>query len=181
MFLFMFGALVVLHPAGIVPSQSDFIWDLSAMLETTMGAWGRYLFFFIAMAAMFSTQLAVSDGHYRLWTDLLHTNFRFARRWAPNQWYLFLALTLMTISIISTWVLETFPEVSALDFFFYNAGLNGLAMALYVPLLLVINFKYLPKSAQPKPLNVLMVTIGAATYISFAVYVVWDKVSALLI
>ena len=116
MFLFMFGALVVLHPQGIVPSQDNFIWDLSQMLETTMG----------------------------------------------------------------TWVLETFPGVSALDFFFYNAVRNGFAMAVYVPLLLVINFKYLPKSAQPKPLNVLMVTLGAATYISFALYTLWDKIGGLL-
>lgn len=180
MFLFMFGAFVVLFPQGIVPSQNDFLWDLSAMLETTMGTWGRFLFFAVAMAALFSTQLTASDGGYRLWTDLLHTNFKFARRWAPNQWYLFLAITLTTISIFSTWILETFPEVSALDFFFYNAVLNGFAMALYVPLLLVINFKYLPKSAQPKPLNVLMVTLGAATYISFALYTLWDKIGGLL-
>jgi len=180
MFLFMFGALVVLHPQGIVPSQDDFIWDLSLILESTMGTWGRYLFFLVAMAAMFSTQLAVSDGGYRLWTDLLHTNFRWARRWAPNQWYLILAVTLMSISIISTWVLETFEGVSALDFFFYNAVLNGFAMALYVPLLLVLNFKYLPKSAQPKPLNVIMVSIAAATYISFALYVLWTKAAGIL-
>ena len=180
MFLFMFGAFVVLFPQGIVPSQNDFIWDLSLILESTMGTWGRYLFFAVATAALFSTQLASSDGGYRLWTDLLHTNFKFARRWAPNQWYLFLAITIMSISITSTWALETFPGVSALDFFFYNAVLNGFAMALYVPLLLVINFKYLPKSAQPKPLNVIMVTIGAATYISFALYTLWDKLGDLL-
>ena len=60
----------------------------------------------------------------------------------------------MTISVISTYLLETFPQVSALDFFFYNAVLNGFAMAVYVPLILVLNFKYLPPSARPKPLNV---------------------------
>ena len=179
MFMFMFGAFVVLFPQGIVPSQNDFLWDLSAMLETTMGTWGRYLFFVIAMAAMFSTQLAVSDGGYRLWTDLLHTNFQWARRWAPNQWYLALAIILSSIGIVSTFILETFPAVSALDFFFYNAVLGGFAMALYVPLLLVINIKYLPQSARPKPLNILMVVIAAATYISFALFVVFDKISGL--
>jgi Mn2+/Fe2+ NRAMP family transporter len=177
MFLFMFGAFVVLYPQGIVPSQDDFLWDLSLVLQSTMGTWGRPLFLMIAMAAMLSTQLAASDGGYRLWTDLLHTNFRFARRWAANQWYLFLALTLMTISTFSTWVLETFPEVSALDFFFYNAVLNGFAMAVYVPLILVLNFKYLPPSMRPKPLNVVMVLVGAATYGSFAIYTLFDKIT----
>jgi hypothetical protein len=179
MFLFMFGAFVVLFPAGIVPSQGEFIYDLSEMLTTTMGEVGRYLFFVVAMAAMFSTQLAVSDGSYRLWTDLLHTNFKWARKWAPNQWYLYLAIILSTVGILSTWVLETFPSISALDFFFYNAVLGGFAMAVYVPLMLVINFKYLPKSAQPKPLNVLMVSIGAATYISFSLYLIWIVIAGL--
>ena len=178
--LFMFGAFVVLYPQGIVPSQNDFLWDLSLMLQATMGAWGRPLFLVIAMAAMFSTQLAASDGGYRLWTDLLHTNFRFARRYTASQWYLFLAVTLMTIATVSTWVLETFPQVSALDFFFYNAVLNGFAMAVYVPLILVLNFRYLPPSARPKPLNVVMVLAGAATYGSFALYTLYDKITDFL-
>ncbi len=178
--LFMFGAFVVLHPQGIVPSQNDFLWDLSLVLQSTMGAWGRTLFLIIAMAALFSTQLAVSDGTYRVWTDLLRTNFAFARKWAANRWYLFLALILMSLGVISTWVLETFPQVSALDFFFYNAVLNGFAMAIYVPLLLVLNIKYLPPSSRPKPLNIVMVLIGAVTYASFALYTLWDKLSGLL-
>ena len=49
-----------------------------------------------------------------------------------------------------------------------------------VPLLLVMNFKYLPPSSRPKPLNVVMVLIGAATYASFALYTLWDKLGALL-
>lgn len=176
MALFMFGAFVVLHPQGIVPSQSTFLWDLSEILGATMGTWGRYLFFVIAMAAMFSTQVTVSDGTHRLWTDILHTNFRFARRWTENQWYAILAVILAVVSVASTYVLETNREVSALDFFFFNAVLNGFAMALYVPLMLVINFKYLPASAKPGPVNVVMVGLGAATYVSFAVYTVVDKV-----
>ena len=178
--LFMFGAFVVLYPQGLVPSQDDFLWDLSLVLESTMGEWGRTLFLVIAMAAMFSTQLTVSDGTFRVWTDLLRTNFAFARRWAANQWYLFLALALSALGVLSTWVLETFPEVSALDFFFYNAVVNGFCMAVYVPLLLVMNFKYLPPSSRPKPLNVVMVMLGAATYASFALYTLWDKLSTLL-
>lgn len=180
MLLFMFGALVVLHPEGIVPTQDDFLWDLSLVLETAMGTWGRYLFLVVAMAAMFSTQLAISDGGWRLWSDLLHTNFEWARRFAANQWYLIMAIALSAISVVSTWALETFPQVSALDFFFYNAVLNGFAMAVYVPLLLALNFKYLPASSRPKPLNVVMVLAGSATYMSFALYTLFDKVGGLL-
>ena len=86
MFLFMFGAFVVLFPQGIVPEPGRLpLGPVVDSREHHGRPGGRYLFLIIAMAAMFSTQLASSDGGYRLWTDLLHTNFTFARRWAPNQ------------------------------------------------------------------------------------------------
>ena len=51
-------------------------------------------------------------------------------------------------------------------------------MAAYVPLMLYMNLKYLPKSAQPRALNIIMMGIGGVVYISFAVYTVWFKVSS---
>ena len=60
MFLFMFGALVVLHPQGIVPQESQLVWDLAIVLEGTMGSGGRHLFLMIGIAALFSSVLAVS-------------------------------------------------------------------------------------------------------------------------
>ena len=54
---------------------------------------------------------------------------------------------------------------------------GGFAMAVYVPLLLVINLRYLPVSARPRALNIVMVSIGAAVYISFALYTIWGVVT----
>ena len=173
-FLFMFGALVVLHPLGAVPSEGRLVWDLAGILEGTMGVPGRYLFLIIGMAALFSTQLTNLDGSVRVWTDLLHTNFEFARRFAANQWYFWLAMALMVLGTLSTWFFDTF-DVTALDFFFLNAVLSGFAMAAYSPLILYLNMKHLPKSARPHPVCVVMVCIGSAIYISFALYTLWDK------
>jgi len=83
--LFIFGALVVLHARGIVPAEKDIIWDLAQILESTMGTFGHYLFLVIALCAMFSSQLAISDGSYRIWTDMLHTNVAFSRRYTAGQ------------------------------------------------------------------------------------------------
>ena len=176
MFLFMFGALVVLFPAGIVPEESRIIWDLALILEGVMGGWGRYLFLIVGIAAFFSSVLAVTDGGVRLWVDLLHTNFRFSHRFAANRLYLVLALGLSALAVTATWYFET-HDVTVLDFFFLGAVLAGFAMAGYVPMLLYMNLKYLPPVARPKPLNIVMVSIGAVTYISFAVFTVWSKVA----
>ena len=176
MFLFMFGALVVLHPLGLVPQESQLVWDLAIVLEGTMGVGGRHLFLIIGIAALFSSVLAGLDGGVRLWVDLLHTNFPFAHRFAANKLYLGFALGLSAIGVIATWFFGAF-DVSALDFFFISATIAGFSMAAYVPMVLYMNLRYLPAPVRPKPINIVMVTIGAATYISFAVYTVGSKVA----
>ena len=174
MLLFMFGALVVLHPAGIVPAESQIIWDLALILEGSMGNLGRYLFLIIGIAVFFSSVLAGMDGGIRLWVDLLHSNFKTPNRFAANRLYFVFAIGLGALGVASTWFFESF-EVTTLDFFFIGALLGGFAMAGYVPMLLYMNLKYLPRSARPRPLNIVMVGLGGLVYISFAVYTVWSK------
>jgi len=179
MFLFMFGALVVLYPAGIVPEESTIIWDLALILESTMGIWGRYLFLVIGIAAFFSSVLAGIDGGVRLWVDLLHSNFKAPNRFAANRLYLAFAVGLGTLGVLATWFFETF-DVTVLDFFFIGAMLGGFAMAGYVPMLLYMNLKHLPPSARPGVFNIIMMVVAAITYISFAVYTVAAKLIELM-
>ena len=174
MFLFMFGALVVLHPLGAVPAEDRLVWDLALILEDSMGIGGRYMFLIIGMAALFSTQLTLTDGAVRMWTDIIHTNIKSTLKYSASKLYLWLGLTLMGIGVFSTWFFETY-DVSALDFLFLNAMVNGFAMAIYTPMILYINIKYLPKSARPHIINIIMVSIGAIFYITFALYTVWNK------
>ena len=115
------------------------------------------------------------DGGVRLWVDLLHTNFETMREFAANKMYLTIAVGSSVIGVAATWFFETF-EISALDFFFISATLGGFAMAAYVPSLLYMNLKYLPPSARPGPINIVMMLIGSVIYISFALYTLWSKV-----
>ena len=84
---------------------------------------------------------------------MLHTNIAFTRRYTAGQCYLFLAITLCSIGVFSTWFFETY-DVGVLDFFFINAVLNGFGMALWVPLVLYLNLRFLPKSARPHAINI---------------------------
>jgi hypothetical protein len=43
-----------------------------------------------------------------------------------------------------------------------------------------VNLRYLPKSARPGPLNVAMVSVAAAVYVSFAVYTAYTLAASLL-
>jgi hypothetical protein len=169
----------VLFPAGIVPLESQIIWDLAQILESSMGKFGRYLFLIIGIAVFFSSVLAGLDGGIRLWVDLLHSNFEYPSRFAANRLYLGLAFGLGSLGVAATWFFETY-DITVLDFFFIGAMLGGFAMAAYVPMLLYMNLRYLPKSAKPKPYNIVMMCICSLTYISFAAYTVWSKLVEVL-
>ena len=178
MFLFIFGALAVLHPSGLVPSQGSLVWDLASILEDSMGKSGRYLFLIVGMAALFSTQLGGVDGGSRIFADLLHTNFKFGRWFKLEQWYLILVSTTMIIGTFSVWFFEKY-DISGLDFLFISALISGFAMAVYVPLLLYMNVTYLPKKARPGFINIFFMVLASAMYIGFAGYTIYNKVAQL--
>lgn len=172
MFLFMFGALCVLRPAGIVPSEGQILWDEALILSGSLGEPGRVLFLLIGMAALFSTQLVIVDGGARTWAYILRTTTWVGQGVSQSRLYAFFAVLIMVAGVAGTWFFERFA-VSGLGFVFNAALLGGLAMALYVPLLLWVNLRVLPKSARPGPLSVAMVGLAALVYGCFALYSLW--------
>ncbi len=174
MFLFIFGALAVLHPIGLVPDRGSLVWDLATILEESMGTSGRYIFLVVGMAALFSTQLGGVDGGSRIFSDLLHTNFKFGKWFRLDQWYLILVSTTMVIGTFSVWFFERY-DIAGLDFLFISALMGGFAMAVYVPLLLYMNLTRLPKSARPGWVNIFFMVLASAMYIGFALYTIYDK------
>ncbi len=181
LFLFMFASLAALYPQEEGFGQGNkLIFSLSGMLghEDAMGSFGTNLFLVIAIAALFSTILANADGGIRMWTDLIHKGFPSTKeKWSSGSMYVPIMLSLWTISFTSFCIFEI-SGVTVLDFFFINAAINGVAMAVYIPLILYINLKYLPKSAQPGVVNIFFVSCGTLVYASFAVYLVWDKITS---
>lgn len=175
--LFMFASLTVLRPQGIVPDQDNFLWDEAAVLGEIMGNFGVYLFLIIGMAALFSTQLTVVDGGARVMAELIRTAVPKAEKIHQNSWYLYAAIFAMVMGVFATWL---FSQFTALGVLLNNALLNGFAMAIYVPLLLVINISYLPKQARPHLFNIIMVAIAAAVYIAFALFVLYLYTTGLI-
>lgn len=176
MLLFMFGALCVLRPLGVVPTEGRLVWDESLILGETLGAFGRYLFLVIGMAALFSTQLVGVDGGARAWAYILRTTFRFGRRLDQARLYVPFALLFMVAGTASTWFFERWA-VTGLGFIFNAALLGGFSMALYVPLMLYVNVRYLPASARPRPVHVAMMLLASAVYGSFALYTLWSSLA----
>ena len=114
------------------------------------------------------------DGVSRSIADILYTNFRAARARSTSWWYVLIAASWMIIGCVITYVMEN-AGVSELGFLFNAAYIGGFAMAVYVPLLLFCNFKFLPKSARPGPFCTAMMSVASFVYIAFAVAcIVWE-------
>jgi hypothetical protein len=169
MFLFIFGALAVLRPAGIVPQSGRFLWDSAEILAGQTGPAGRYLFLLIGAATLFSTQLTIMDGLSRSIADLLRTNFSRAAKTPYATWYARVAISAIVLGVVLTAVMETLGATE-LGFVFSAAYMGGFMMAVYTPALLWMNLRHLPRSARPGPLNIVMMALAALVYVSFAVY-----------
>ncbi len=167
--LFLFGALCVLHPAGIVPQAGRFIWDESLVLGRELGALGRYVFLVVGFATLFSTQLALVDGVARSLADILRTTWAPARRASYPVWYGWIAVTMMVSGVVLTAVMER-AGVSELGFVLNAAFMGGLMMAVYTPALLWMNLRHLPAPARPGPLHVTMLVVASAVYLGFAIW-----------
>ncbi len=172
LFLFVFGSLCVLYPAGIVPEEGQLIWDEALILADVLGPWGRILFLLIGMAALFSTQIVIVDGSARAWSYIVQTVLRVGCAIPQGRFYLPIALIYMVVGTLSTWALDYF-DVTDLGFLFNAALLGGFTMAIYVPLMLVINLRTLPRSARPGPVNIAMMIVASAVYGGFALYTLW--------
>lgn len=164
--LFIVGALAVLHPRQLVPSQELLIWQEAKILEVGFGTLGRYLFLIVGVATLFSTQLTLVDGVARSCADILHANFRSARRTHLSTWYGRIAAAWMVCGIGLTYVYESIPPFV----FLLSAGFfGGIAMAIYAPLTILINVRYLPASIRPTKARIAILSAVSAFYIAFAV------------
>ena len=172
--LFIFGALAVLHPQGIVPAKGTLIWDEARVLGEVWGGPGRVIFLLVGVATLFGTQLALVDGVSRSIADIVYTNFKGAQKRELSWWYLLVAGTWIVAGCLITFVMEQ-KGVSELGFLFNAAYMGGFAMAIYVPLTLYINHRFLPKTAKPKSASTVIMIIASLIYIGFAIScVVWE-------
>ena len=178
--LFIFGSLAVLHPQvlekGIeaVPSKQQLIFDEAEILGNSFGEFGRRIFLLVGVATLFGTQLALLDGVGRSISDIIYTNFKGAQKRTLNWWYLLIVGIWMVAGCIITFIMEKL-NVSGLGFLFSAAYMGGFAMALYVPLTLYMNRRFLPSFAKPKAISTIMMLIASAVYIGFAILsIIWE-------
>lgn len=175
--LFIFGALAVLHPQGIVPSQEMLVWEEAEILGSVGGAAGKLLFLVVGIACLFSTQLTLIDGVARTGADILQTNYAWARKKPLSWWYGVIAMTWILLGTVLTYVYESLPPIL---FLMGSAFFGGIAMAVYTPLTLLVNRRLLPPALRPGRAKTVLLAAISVFYVAFAVFSV-VRVSQVLI
>jgi Mn2+/Fe2+ NRAMP family transporter len=164
--LFIVGALAVLHPRGIVPEQELLVWQEATILEASWGTVGKYVFLIVGVATLFSTQLTLLDGVARSCADILYGNFAWAQRTPLNVWYARIGVAWIAVGLGLTYLYEAIPPIV----FLLSAGFfGGIAMAVYTPLTLLINLRYLPLPFRPGSPRIAMMIALSVLYGVFAV------------
>ena len=165
--LFIFGALAVLYPQGIVPSQEMLVWEEAEILGSLGGVFGKTLFLLVGIGCLFSTQLTLIDGVARSGADILHTNYAWAQKKPLSWWYGVIAVGWIVVGTFLTYLYESLPPIL---FLMGSAFFGGIAMAVYTPLILVINRKLLPPALRPGPAKTALLVAISCFYIVFAVF-----------
>ncbi len=172
--LFIFGALAVLHPRGIVPSKDTLIFDQAVILGEVWGRTGQVIFLLVGVATLLSTQLALVDGCARSISDIIYVNFPAAQKKTLSWWYAVVAGFWIIAGCVLAYLLQFLQNIT----FLFNAGfMGGIAMAIYVPLTLYMNRKFLPKTARPGWVPSLLLVGCGVLYGAFAIFSVYDMIA----
>ncbi len=175
--LFIVGALAVLHPRGIVPSNELLVWQEATIMASVWGESGKVLFLVVGVACLFSTQLTLIDGVARSITDILQGSFQWAAERETSSLYASIAVLWMVVGIALTYAYESIPPI----FFLLGAGFfGGIAMAVYAPLTLWINLKLIPEPFRPGPLRIAILATVSLLYVTFAIVAVANVATRLL-
>jgi hypothetical protein len=178
--LFIFGSLAVVYPmtrAGEIQwegLQAFYQGKEIGFLALEAVALGKILpplttvFLLVAVATLLSTQLTLVDGVSRSISDIVHTNFRAARARPLGFWYAVVAGAWILLGCFLTYVLET--STRAQSFLFLTGFSGGIAMAIYCPLTMRLNRRFLPASARPGPLMTALMGVASLFYAGYAVY-----------
>ncbi|MDO8137839.1 MAG: Nramp family divalent metal transporter [Candidatus Brocadiales bacterium] len=165
--LFFVAATATLYPKGLVPQGFEIAVTQAKILEDIIGRPGHYLFLVVAFATLFSTQLAIVDGMARTLSDIVYVNFEKAQKRSLSFWYMVFAVAW----VVAGCFLATF-NIPPLVLLISNACFGGLAMAIYCPLTLIINRRYLPQGARPGIISSISLALASLVYIFFTLYAV---------
>jgi len=165
--LMMLLAWALLTPKGLVPKGWEIAVVQSKFFEVSWGVFGKALFLLVAAAFLVDSWLGNTDAISRMHTDFFYSNFAWAKKLSIRAWY-YIFVVILTVVTCSTMLLAA-PGTLLLA----GGILNFIAMAIYCPFLIYLNYYKIPKIypswTRPKSATLVIMTIVTVAYIVLAV------------
>ncbi|PIR87449.1 MAG: hypothetical protein COU11_00325 [Candidatus Harrisonbacteria bacterium CG10_big_fil_rev_8_21_14_0_10_49_15] len=172
------NAFVVLSPLGLVPEGTEVAVVQAEIFGQQWGLLGSRAFLVMTFLMLFSAMWAIIDAFVRIVSDILYVNSRIGslqkwfavlRNFSIHQLYYGLIVGLVIINA------ALIPLHQPLFFLVVSSVLGGVVMALYVPLLLYINNRRLPKPLRPGLVTNAMLVLASLFYGVFSVLLLIQK------
>ena len=169
------NAFAILTPKGLVPEGLQVAVTQANIFGEYWGVAGYKLFLFMAFLMLFSVMWTVVDALTRIIVDIIYVN----SRTGPYQKYLhkiskvsihYLYYILIVLFVLLSALL--IPLKQPLIFLTISSVLGGFMMALYIPVILYMNNKVLPKELRPGLITNLFLLLGFIFYAFFSVMLI---------
>ncbi len=166
------GALEVLHPQGLVPKGAQIAVTQANILAEKAGEFGRVIFLAMSFFIMYSSQLVALDLGSRMISEIAYTHTRLHEKYSLRALYTIALLILLVFASSALLFIPAQPFI----LFLMGAVLGGFTMAVYSPMLLYMNLKFLPEKIRPSTFIKVGLGIASAVYIIFSIVVILNKV-----
>lgn len=165
------NAFAILTPKGLVPEGLQVAVTQAHIFGEHWGDGGYKLFLFMAFLMLFSVMWTVVDALTRIIVDILYVNSRtgpyqkyLSRISNVSIHYLYYVLIVLFVFISATLI----PLKQPLIFLTISSVLGGFMMALYIPIILYLNNRVLPRELRPGIITNSVLSLGFLFYAFFS-------------
>ncbi len=160
-------AWAILLPKGQYPGGWKIAVVQAQFFENAMGAIGRIIFLLVAAAFLCDSWLGITDACSRMHADFIYNAFPRAQRWSFRTWYYIFVGILTVVSCTTMLIAQPGPLLLA------GGVLNFIAMAIYMPALIYLNYKVVPEKfprwVKPMGITFWITTVVTAIYVVLGV------------
>lgn len=176
--LLSLNAYAVLTPRGQVPEGLNIAVLQATIFGEQWGVIGTKIFLVMAFLMLFSVMWAIISAFTRIVTDILYVNahagpyqkyFSRFRTWSSSRVYYTLVVVLVIIQA------ALIPFNAPLVYLTLTSVLGGFLMAVYVPLLLYVNNRRLPKPLRPGIFTNTVLAMAGVFYLALSCFVLIES------
>ncbi len=177
--LISLNAYAVLVPRGLVPEGLQVAVVQAHIFGEQWGVWGFKIFLLMTFLMLFSAMWAVIDAFTRIISDILYVNSQsgpfkkyLSRIKKLSLHHLYYGLIALLVVIQAVLV----PFKAPLVYLTISAVLGGLAMVIYIPILLYLNNRKLSKPLRPSWFTNVVLALAFLFYFGLLTQIVMHRI-----